>query len=56
MCVSREVMKTNYHSHVTANTASTNGGGIYNFSGSVSVQMSPVEGNKPNDCFNVPGC
>ena len=44
------------HSPVTANNASTNGGGIYVFTGSASLQNSPVRGNQPNNCVNVPGC
>ena len=43
-------------SPVTANTASTGGGGIYLFTGSASQQNSPVKGNQPDNCVNVPGC
>jgi hypothetical protein len=44
------------HSPVTANDASTGGGGIYIFTGSASLQNSPVQGNQPDNCVNVPGC
>jgi hypothetical protein len=43
-------------SPVTANTASTGGGGIYVFTGSASLHKSPVRGNQPDNCVNVPGC
>ncbi len=43
-------------SPVTANMASTGGGGIYLFTGSASQQNSPVKGNQPDNCVNVPGC
>ncbi len=43
-------------SRVTANDASTAGGGIYIFTGSASLQKSPVRGNQPDNCVNVPGC
>jgi hypothetical protein len=41
---------------VTANTASTGGVGIYIFTGSASLQKTPVRGNQPDNCINVPGC
>ena len=44
------------YSPVNANNASTGGGGIYNFSGSANLQNSPVKGNQPDNCVNVPGC
>ncbi len=45
------------HSQVTANRASTGGGGIYIFTGTVSgLDTSPVRGNQPDNCVNVPGC
>lgn len=45
------------HSQVTANRASTAGGGIYIFTGTVSgLDTSPVRGNQPDNCVNVPGC
>jgi hypothetical protein len=45
------------HSPVTANNASTDGGGIYVFTGSVDgLGTSPVRGNQPDNCVNVPGC
>lgn len=43
-------------SPVIANAASTDGGGLYAFTGSVSLQASGVLGNQPNNCVNVPGC
>ena len=43
-------------SPVLGNTASTDGGGIYNFTGSVIFQMSWVLYNQPDNCVNVPGC
>jgi hypothetical protein len=43
-------------SPVLANSASTGGGGIYVFTGSVSLQISPVQGNQPDNCVNVPDC
>ena len=43
-------------SRVTANDASTVGGGIYIFTGSASLQNSPVRRNQPDNCVNVPGC
>jgi hypothetical protein len=43
-------------SPITANDASTGGGGIYIFTGSASLQKSPVRGNQPDNCVNVPGC
>ncbi len=43
-------------SPVVGNTASTDGGGIYNFTGSVIFQMSWVLYNQPDNCVNVPGC
>ena len=45
------------HSPVTANNASTDGGGIYVFTGTVDgLGTSPVRGNQPDNCVNVPGC
>ena len=45
------------HSQVTANDASTAGGGIYIFTGTVDgLNTSLVRGNRPDNCVNVPGC
>lgn len=45
------------NSRVTDNTASTDGGGIYALTGTVTFQgTSPVRRNQPNNCVNVPGC
>jgi len=44
------------NSRVTDNTASSDGGGIHAFTGTVSLEASRVRRNRPNDCVNVPGC
>jgi hypothetical protein len=46
------------HSQVTGNTA-TQGGGIFNFGGTVKLSATPVTNNTPNNCAppgTVPGC
>jgi hypothetical protein len=43
-------------SPVVANNASTGGGGIYSFTGTANFTASPVRGNQPDNCVNVPGC
>lgn len=45
-----------YTSKVSGNSAGTDGGGIYNGSGLVSLNVSLVRQNVPNNCVNVSGC
>ena len=40
----------------TTTFTATGGGGIYDFTGSASLENSPVKGNQPDNCVNVPGC
>jgi predicted outer membrane repeat protein len=44
------------HVTITGNAAGFDGGGIYNDDETADLSGSTVFGNRPNNCYDVPGC